>query len=72
MESLALIVIDEPEDNVVRATRNLVGVKTMSANLLNVVDLLSCRMLLMNIAAVRKVEQLWGQRLARGEVNAPV
>jgi len=72
MKSSALIVIDEPEDNVVKATGNLLGVKTMSASLLNVVDLLSYRMLLMTVAAVRKIEQLWGQRLARGEVNAPV
>ncbi len=68
----ALIVTGEPEDNVVKAARNLTGVKTIPANLLSVVDLLSCRVLLMTVAAVRKVEQLWGQRLPQGEISASV
>ena len=70
--SSALIVTGEPEDNVVKSGRNLVGIKTLPASLLNVVDILSYKMLLMTVAAVRQAEQLWGQRLSRGEVNAPV
>ncbi len=69
--SPTLIVTSEPEGNVVKSARNLPGIKTMSANLLNVVDILSHRMLLMTVAAVRKVEQLWGSRLPEGESNAP-
>ncbi len=72
VDSSALIVTGEPEDNVVKSGRNLVGIKTLPASLLNVVDILSYKMLLMTIAAVRQAEQLWGQRLSRGEVNAPV
>ena len=49
-----------------------VNIKTMPAGLLNVVDLLSHRMLLITVSAVRKVEQLWGQKATQGEVNAPV
>jgi large subunit ribosomal protein L4 len=71
-DSSALIVTDEPEDGVVKSARNLAGIKTMPASLLNVVDLLSYRILLMTVAAVRKVEQLWGQGVPQGEVNASV
>jgi large subunit ribosomal protein L4 len=69
-DSSALIVTSEPEVNVVRSARNLAGIKTTPARLLNVVDLLSHRGLLMTVAAVRQVEQLWGRRLSRGEANA--
>ena len=69
-DSSALIVTGEPEGNVVKSARNLPGVKTLPASLLNVVDLLSCKMLLMTVAAVRKVEQLWGAKTAQGEANA--
>jgi len=72
VDSSALIVTGEPEDNVVKSGRNLVGIKTLPASLLNVVDILSYKMLLMTVAAVRRAEQLWGQRLPQGEVNAPV
>ncbi len=72
VDSSALIVTGEPEDNLIKSARNLAGIKTTPASLLNVVDLLSCRMLLMTVVAVRRVEQLWGQRLSPGEVNASV
>jgi large subunit ribosomal protein L4 len=72
VDSSALIVTDEAEDNVVKSARNLAEVKAVPASLLNVVDLLSYQMLLMTVAAVRKVEQLWGQRLPQGEASASV
>ncbi len=72
IDSSALIVTGEPKDNVVKSSRNLVGIKTLPASLLNVVDILSFKMLLMTVAAVREAERLWGQRLSRGEVNASV
>jgi len=70
VDSSALIATSEPEGNVVKSTRNLAGIKTMPANLLNVVDILSHKMLLMTEAAVRKAEQLWGERLSQGGSNA--
>ena len=70
VDSSTLIVTEEPEDNVVKSARNLAGIKTMPANLLNVVDILSHKVLLMTVAAVRKAEQLWGERLSQGESNA--
>ena len=66
----ALIAISESTENVIKSARNLPGVKTIPANLLNVVDILSHKMLIMTEASVRKVEQLWGQGLAKGESNA--
>ena len=70
VDSSALIVTSEPEDNVVKSTRNLPGIKTMPATLLNVVDILSYKMLLMTVAAVRKAEQLWGKRSSEERSNA--
>jgi len=70
VKSSALIVTDEPEHNVIKSARNLAEIKTMPANLLNVVDILSYKMLLMEVAAVRKAEQLWG--LSQEAANAAV
>jgi len=64
VDSPALIVTSEPEDSVVKSARNLKGIKTMPANLINVLDILSCKILLMTVTAVHKVEQLWGEKLA--------
>jgi len=70
VDSSALIATSEPEENVVKSARNLVEIKTVPAGLINVVDILSYRVLLMTVAAVRKVEQLWGKKLSQGESNA--
>ena len=72
VDSSALIVTAEPEENVVKSARNLSGIKTMPASLLNVVDILSCKMLLMTVAAVRRAEGLWGERLSKGGSDAPL
>jgi len=63
VDSSALIVTSEPEANMVKSARNLLRIKTLPANLLNVVDILSHKALLMEVPAVRKAEQLWGERL---------
>jgi large subunit ribosomal protein L4 len=62
VDSSALIVTGESEEKVVKSSRNLTGIKTIPANILNVVDILSYKMLLMTEAAVRKAEQLWGSQ----------
>lgn len=61
VDSSALIITAEPEESVIKSARNLKGIKTMPANLLNVLDILSYKLLLMTVAAVRKAEQLWGR-----------
>jgi len=66
VDSSALIVTGKPEGNVFKSARNLAGVKTLPANILNVADVLSCKRLLITEAGVRKAEELWGEK------NAPV
>ena len=72
VDSSALIVTSEPEDSIIKSARNLKGIKTMPANLLNVLDILSYKMLLMTVTAVRKVEQLWGKRLTKEVEHASI
>lgn len=72
VESPALVVTEQADPMVVMSARNLEGIRTTPADLLNVVDLLSYRRLLMTLGAVRRVEKLWGQEIAQGETNAPV
>ena len=70
VDSSALIVTSEPEENVVKSARNLPGIKTMPASLLNVTDILSRKILLVTVAAVRKAEELWGEKLPEGGSSA--
>ncbi len=72
VDAPALVVTLEPEVNVIKSARNLKGVKTTPANLLNVLDILSHKMLLMSVAAVRKAEQLWGESAATEVDHAPL
>jgi large subunit ribosomal protein L4 len=60
IDSTALIVTDKSEENLIRSARNLAGVKTLPANILSVVDILSYKMLVMTEPAVRQAEKLWG------------
>jgi large subunit ribosomal protein L4 len=57
-----LIVDGKPETNFVKSAHNIPDVKTLPANLLNVVDLLSYGTVVMTEPAVRKAEELWGQQ----------
>jgi large subunit ribosomal protein L4 len=61
LEKSALIVTASPETNVIRSARNIPGIKTLPAHVLNVVDLLSFDALVMTEEAVRKAEELWGE-----------
>jgi len=72
VDSSALIVTSELEENVVKSARNLPGIMIMPADLLNVVDILSFKMLLMTVAAVRKAEELWGEKQSEGGSNGPL
>jgi large subunit ribosomal protein L4 len=70
LETSALVVSSESQGNLIKSARNLPGIKTMPANILNVVDILGYRALLMEVDAVRKAEQLWGKTTAGEETNA--
>ena len=65
-----LLVTGVPEVNVIKSARNLALVKTLPANILNVVDLLSYRTLLMTESAVRRAEELWVNDLSQGGSRA--
>ena len=71
-DSSALVVTAEPEEHVIKSARNIKGIKTIPANLLNVLDILSYKMLLMTVSAVRKAEQLWGEKQAQEVKHAPL
>ncbi|MDD5702748.1 MAG: 50S ribosomal protein L4 [Dehalococcoidales bacterium] len=70
LDNTVLIVTGAPEKNVIKSARNIPGVKTLPANILNVVDLLSYQSLVMTEEAVRKAEQLWGKELSKEENSA--
>ena len=72
VDSSALIVTQEPEENVIKSARNLPEIKTMPVNILNVVDILSYKILLITEAAVRRAEKLWGNGVTGGGENASV
>jgi large subunit ribosomal protein L4 len=67
LHSTALIVTLSPELNVIKSAKNIPGIKTLPANTLNVVDLLSHEALVMTEDAVRKAEQLWGEAKSQEE-----
>ena len=63
LDKKALIVTGAPEVNVIKSARNIPGIKTLPANVLNVFDLLSYDALVMTEDAVRKAEEIWGEGL---------
>jgi len=64
--SSALLATAEMGENLIKSTRNLAGISLIPANILNVVDILSYKMLFMTEDAVRKAEQLWGEKPGGG------
>jgi large subunit ribosomal protein L4 len=58
--SSALIVTQKPEENVILSARNIPQITTTPANVLNILDIMSHKTLLMTEAAVRAAEELWG------------
>jgi large subunit ribosomal protein L4 len=70
--SSTLIVTGVVEGDMVKSARNIPGIKTMPANILNVVDLLSYHALLMTEDAVRKSEEIWGEGTSQEENSAAI
>ncbi len=68
-QSPALLVTAEADANVYQSARNLEQVKTLPAALLNVVDLLSHRAVIMTTEALRRVEGIWGEKRPEGETS---
>lgn len=72
MDSTALVVTAEADENVVKSARNIAGISIMPVDLMNVVDILSRKKLLMTVDAVRKAEEIWGEKPSEGGTDAPV
>lgn len=53
-----LIVTAEPDPNIYRSARNIERTKVLPASMLNVGDLLSHRILILTVAAVRRIEEI--------------
>jgi len=60
-----LLVADGADKSILRCARNVPRLKTSPAALLNTVDLLKHRKVVMTLDAVRKVEELWGGPFVR-------
>lgn len=72
IESSALIAAVHPDQNMIKSARNLAGVATIPADLLNVGDILAHKALLMTEEAVRRAEELWGGGTSKGDDDAQV
>jgi large subunit ribosomal protein L4 len=67
----ALLVTGEADRNLLLSARNVPSVKVLPADYLNVVDILTSRVLLMTVPAVRRAEALWGAERAKKR-RAPI
>ena len=72
LSSTALIVTAASDQSVVKSARNIPGIKTLPANILNVIDLLTFETLVMTEDAVHKAEQLWGRELSKEGSSATI
>ena len=72
VDSSALVVPPETEEYVIKSARNISAIKTMPVNIINVLDILSHKMLLITEPAVRKAERLWGNGSDQGGDDASV
>ena len=67
MNSPALLVTAEPEENLIRSAHNVPRVKTLPARYLNIGDLLAHRTLIITLDAVRNAEELWAKSGRKAE-----
>jgi large subunit ribosomal protein L4 len=72
IESSALIVTQKPEENVILSARNIPEITTTPASVLNILDIMSHKTLLMTEDAVRTAEELWGNGAKQGGTDASV
>jgi large subunit ribosomal protein L4 len=62
VESSAIIGVAIPNANITTASSNVPGVKTTMVSMLNVADLLSYKTLVLDVDAVRRIEQMWDKK----------
>ena len=61
IDSSALILTAQSTPNVVKSAANLPEVKVLPSALINVLDLLSYKILVATVPAIRNIEQIWGK-----------
>jgi large subunit ribosomal protein L4 len=61
IDSSTLILTAQATPNVVKSAANLPEVKVLPSALINVLDLLSYKMLVATVPAIRNIEQIWGK-----------
>ena len=59
VEGKTLIILPETNKNVIMSARNIEGVKTISANNINVFDLLKYTNLILPVDTVKKLEEVY-------------
>jgi len=67
----AMLVAAEPDKSVLRAARNIRRLKALPVSLLNTLDLLNHRKVVITVDAVRKAEEMWGGARRRRRRVAP-
>jgi len=65
VDSTALIVTEYSDPNVVKSVRNLANIKVLPSALINVLDLLSYKVLIITVPALCNIERIWGQGVIR-------
>ncbi len=63
VDSSALIVTAQSMPALVKSAHNLANAKVMPSALINVLDLLSYKTLVVTVPALRKIEQIWGRKV---------
>ena len=67
----ALLVLDHPDQSLMRCARNIPKIKLLPVGLLNALDLLNHRKVVMTVDAVRRAEEIWGGPFVRRKVKVP-
>lgn len=65
VDSTALIVTEHSNRNVVKSARNLANAKVLPSALINVLDLLSYKTLIITVPALRNIERIWGREVIK-------
>lgn len=67
----AILVADGSDEALLKSARNISGLRMLPTNLLNTLDVVKHRKIIMTLDAVRIAENLWGQQGVRGSSEHP-
>lgn len=63
VDSSVLIVTAQSQPTLVKSAHNLADTKVLPSALINVLDLLSYKTLIVTVSALRNIERIWGQKV---------